>query len=76
MKTQAEKFWIVWCPTGAKPPSFRHPTFGAATTEADRLARENPGREFFVLGAESSCCAVSMQRVEYLDPTPDPQIPF
>ncbi|MDR3100768.1 MAG: hypothetical protein LBV73_27360 [Paraburkholderia sp.] len=69
-KTQAEKFRLVWCPTGAKPPSFRHPTYRMATLEAERLARENPGREFFVLGAESSCCAVSMHVVEFIDPPP------
>ncbi|MBB5443276.1 MULTISPECIES: hypothetical protein [unclassified Paraburkholderia] len=70
MKTQAEKFWIVWCPTGAKPPSYRHTNFGSAAMEAERLAQANPGREFFVLGAEMSYCAIAMQRVEYFDGIP------
>ncbi|MGF6697636.1 hypothetical protein OKW38_002248 [Paraburkholderia sp. MM5496-R1] len=70
MKTQGEKFWIVWCPTGAKPPSYRHPSFGAAAMEAERLAMANPGREFFVLGAEMSYSAIAMQRVEYFDGIP------
>ncbi|MGF6806275.1 hypothetical protein OKW30_001401 [Paraburkholderia sp. Clong3] len=69
-KTQEQKFWIVWCPTGEKPPSYRHLSAGSAVAEAERLAISNPGREFFVLGAEMSYCAVAMQRVEYFDGIP------
>lgn len=71
MKTQDDKFWLVWSPTGARPPSFRHPTFRAASAEADRLAQAHPGSEFFVLGAETSCRISTLERVEYVeDPIP------
>ncbi|MGF6444370.1 hypothetical protein [Paraburkholderia youngii] len=70
MKTQENKFWLVWSPTGAKPPRHRHTSFGSAAVEAERLAQANPGHEFFVLGAEMSYCAMAMQRVEYFDRIP------
>lgn len=43
-------YFVVWCPAGG-PPSVRHDTQDQATKEAERLARESPGREFVVLGA-------------------------
>jgi hypothetical protein len=70
MKTQDDKFWIVWSPTGAKPPRHRHLTFADAMGEAERLAVANPGHEFFALGAEASVCSVEMHRVEYIDRIP------
>jgi hypothetical protein len=69
-KTQEDKFWLVWSPTCATPTSDRHPSFGSAVVEAERLAQANPGHEIFVLGAEMSYCAVSMHRVEYFDRIP------
>lgn len=48
-----EKFWLVWSPQGRTPPSMRHLTIDTANTEADRLAKLNPGHSFFVLTAES-----------------------
>lgn len=44
-------FWIVWSPTGIRPPKRRHASYRIAVTEAERLARENPGSEFIVLEA-------------------------
>lgn len=40
-------FWMVLDST----PTRRHSTEQAARQEAERLARENPGCEFFVLSA-------------------------
>jgi hypothetical protein len=69
MKTQENKFWLVWCPLlSSKQFEERHPTYPLAITEAERVARENPGYEVFVLGAETSTCSVAMHRVEYIDP--------
>jgi hypothetical protein len=48
-----DSFWLVWSPKGYRPPSFRHPTYSAAETEARRLAEQNPGSAFFVMKAES-----------------------
>jgi hypothetical protein len=42
-------FWLVWSPNGDRPPSYRHPSEAAAEKEANRLADEHPGREFYVL---------------------------
>lgn len=40
--------WIVWSPQGEAPPRVVHETHFLANDEAERLARENPGKEFFV----------------------------
>jgi hypothetical protein len=61
-------------PDWREAAGYRHPTYRDALTEAERLAIAKPGREFFVLGVETSLCSVAMQRVEYFDPA-DP-IPF
>jgi hypothetical protein len=49
-----DSFFIVWNPKGQRPPTFRHGTFGQASNEATRLARENPGADFFVMVAKRS----------------------
>lgn len=45
-----ETFYVVWNPT-AGPPRARHNTEQKALSEAERLARSNPGQKFIVLGA-------------------------
>lgn len=40
------KFWMV---LGSGEPIMRHPSKQSAASEAERLARLNPGREFVVL---------------------------
>jgi hypothetical protein len=50
---QFPTFWVVWNP-GGRNPSVRHLDEMAARNEATRLARENPGTEFFVLEANGS----------------------
>lgn len=47
------RFYIVWSPSGQRPPSVRHWTYSEAATEARRLAKANPGSEFMVLAALS-----------------------
>lgn len=46
-------FWLVWNPTGF-PPKYKHSSVESAEAEAARLARCNPGQEFFVLRPVSS----------------------
>lgn len=46
-------FWLVWSPDGHNP-QHRHATDTLAKQEAERLARSNPGKEFFVLEALGS----------------------
>jgi len=41
-------FWMV---LGSDTPKFRQPSLRSASVEAQRLAKENPGKEFTVLQA-------------------------
>lgn len=49
--TPEPPWWLVWCPTGSRPPSYRHLSRDLACAEADRLSERAPGHTFFVLGA-------------------------
>ena len=44
------RFWMVWNPDG-RGPRYEHMSRSNADREAQRLARENPGQEFYVLKA-------------------------
>ncbi len=48
-----KSFFLVWSPSGQRPPAHRHETQDAATKEAERLAGEHAPAEFFVLEAVS-----------------------
>ena len=48
--SKIEKFFVVWSP-GRGVPVVRHPSFNVAKDEARRLAKQQPGDEFFVLAA-------------------------
>jgi len=65
--------WIVWNPAGRNPQA-RHDTYRSAAAEAARLARENPGNEFYVMQAHRVVCLVSPLKVEDFDTEID--IPF
>lgn len=71
---EQQKFWLVWSPTGARPPHYRHASHQAAVNEAERLAATHPGQEFIVLGAEALRLVDSMKRVEFVDP--GEELPF
>lgn len=43
-----EKFWMVYG-DGQRAPTVKHASFETAKLEAERLCRNNPGIEFFVL---------------------------
>jgi len=79
-----EMFWIVWNPRGASMPRVRHATEALAVAEAERLARENAGQQFFVLQANHMRSVDGMTRVTLgraqattaaLPPQQAPQIP-
>lgn len=42
-------FYLIWCPEGSSPPRYRHANEMDARLEAERLAKANSGRAFFVL---------------------------
>lgn len=53
-----QPFFLVWCAeTGA--PTVQQPSYGVAESEAKRLARNNPGKPFFVLA-----CVAKVERVD------------
>lgn len=56
-------FWMVWSPQGDSP-KMRHKTREAADAEAERLARANGGRQFYVLQATTMYEASAVRRVE------------
>ena len=42
-----QPFWLVWCPESGAP-TRKQPSLRVAEDEAKRLARQNPGKQFFV----------------------------
>jgi hypothetical protein len=70
-----QMFWLVWCPTGSKPPSHRHASEQSAIAEAERLARCAPNAKFYVLKATEVRYIDAMKRVILID-RDDDQPPF
>jgi hypothetical protein len=68
------QFWMVWNP-GGKKPRVRHKTEVSAETEAERLARANPGYQFYVLEATQLFQVDNLQRVD-LRKERDDELPF
>ncbi len=60
-------FHMVWTKTG-HPPTYVHGTYGAAKTEAERLATKNPGKKFIVLSAQTKHSFVGSSIVETVAP--------
>ncbi len=65
-------FWFVWNPDG-RSPQFRHSREASAISEAERLARENPGHTFVVL---ESVCARRVDDMLRIAMRSDSDIPF
>lgn len=64
------QFWMV---LGNGEPQYRHETEESARTEAERLARQCPGHEFYVLQAVGKC---AKSDVQWSEPVDDDGIPF
>lgn len=67
------QFWLVWNIDGGAP-THKHDSEQSAITEAERLARLNPGVQFAVLEATHIRCVDAMQRIDLRDP--NSEIPF
>lgn len=66
MSEVRDAFWIIWSPTGSKPPSKRHTDYLEAVREAERLARAaRGGTEFYVMRAETMRVVVDMKCVDF-----------
>lgn len=63
-------FWFVWNEARGLP-RHKHWTPQEARQEAERLARENPGQHFHVLGLLGTCAHNAVTWTE-----PDDEIPF
>ncbi|MCJ2009789.1 hypothetical protein [Methylobacterium sp. J-092] len=75
--SEMKPFWMV---QGSGPARFRHDTKAAATTEAERLARQHPGSVFVVMEAIEAVRKIDVQRVNLRDRqhdwSVDDDIPF
>lgn len=68
-----QMFWLVWSPTGQRPPSWKHATRDGAEREAERLAQQNRGAQFYVLAAVSRSRCVDVVTEQLVK---DDGIPF
>lgn len=70
-----ESKWFVWNPRG-NVPSFEHSTEYEAKTEAERLARLNPGTRFLVLRSVGEVTKTDVTWTHH-DPRPEQlEVPF
>ena len=67
-----KQFWMV---QGDGPARVRHSLRAVAEREAQRLARENPGTEFYVMEAVAGHRKIDVERVAFDDKLGD-CIPF
>ena len=74
----AYAFYLVYCPDGPAYgwPSARHVSEEAASQEAERLARQFPGRTFIVLRTLKACQKSDMAWTDLRASHPDEELPF
>ncbi|TAM23390.1 MAG: hypothetical protein EPN60_15075 [Nevskiaceae bacterium] len=65
-------YWLVWAPTGSRPPACRHASVESATAEAERLARAHPGQQFVVLQSVTALRVVDLERIDLMPSRPPP----
>ncbi|MPW17903.1 hypothetical protein GCT13_13385 [Paraburkholderia sp. CNPSo 3157] len=75
MSATGKAFWLVWSPSGVTPPKYRDESRESAIAEAERLARERVGAEFYVLAATDLRAVDRMVRTQLLS-IDDRDIPF
>jgi hypothetical protein len=74
LEKRVSDIFFVWSPGGGQWKQ-KHTSYDSAQTEAERLAKVNPGQEFFVLGALGSAkIEIISHRIfkEFLIETPMP----
>lgn len=67
-------FYIIWSPKGARPPKHQHHDWYSASTEAERLALQHPGEEFYVMAAHR--LVKTTKPVEIIDFDTGIELPF
>lgn len=63
-------FYMVWSPSGVKPPRRKHGHFESADRAAMDMARKHRGQKFVVLRACRSYEASDLQRTDYVEELP------
>lgn len=63
------QYWCVWCEGGGSP-TVKHDDFSSARSEAQRLARQNPGKRFAVLAAAVAYIKDDVREVRFDDGIP------
>lgn len=66
-----EKFWMIYG-EGQRAPTVKHASYEIAKQEAERLCRNNPGIDFFVLQPVSVSKRVDVETKMLLDEYNDP----
>jgi hypothetical protein len=74
MTKRVSEVFFVWNPSGGQWKQ-KHTTYDSAQTEAERLAKVNPGVEFFVLGALGSAKIEPYPKV-FTEFVIEPPMPF
>ena len=72
---EQDQFWMVWNPLGYQP-RMKHWNEDAAVREAKRLARENPGQQFYVLEAIAGVEKIDVAVHTYRASDSEWEIPF
>jgi len=68
---QFDRFWLIWGPESDKPPGVVYGSRNQADQVASKLALQQPGRPFFVLGAEAGYIAEGVVKADARDPSPE-----
>lgn len=74
-QAKAPSFFLVWSPTGHRPPTVKHTTQQGAELEATRLANEHPNSSFFVLATVCEMVKTTVHRINRLPDDLD-NLPF
>lgn len=61
-------FWMVYARNGTHPPAHEHHDYQAALNESQRLAREHPHTQFYVLAAVAVSVRTDVVTVDCVDP--------
>lgn len=74
--TASSTFYLVWTPDNTRSPRYRHERRGTAESEADRLANENAGSDFYVLAAVSRRRLPPLERQQLVTEADLPELAF
>lgn len=65
--SRVKQFWLVWNPEG-RAPTYQHDSEESARSEAERLAKLNPGQSFYVLETVGCVKKIEVQWAQCVPP--------